>query len=200
MSTPPAIVILAAGPGRRFGPQGHKLTQVLGAHTVLGATIHRAIATGWPVCVVLTPALLPLATPWVATRDLVVLDAAEAARGIGFSIAAGVAAQAAAAGWLVLPGDMPLVRPASMRALGAALTEQPVAYALHRGRPGYPQAFAAELFSELVNLRGEEGTRRLLARYPAAAVDVDDPGVLVDIDTEADLAAVRAAAEGAASG
>jgi molybdenum cofactor cytidylyltransferase len=56
------------------------------------------------------------------------------------------------------------------------------------------------LFSELVNLRGEEGTRRLLARYPAAAVDVDDPGVLVDIDTEADLAAVRAAAEGAASG
>ena len=43
MSTPPAIVILAAGPGRRFGPQGHKLTQVLGAHTVLGATIHRAL-------------------------------------------------------------------------------------------------------------------------------------------------------------
>jgi molybdenum cofactor cytidylyltransferase len=42
-------------------------------------------------------------------------------------------------------------------------------------------------------LTGDEGARRLLARYPAFAVDVDDPGVLVDIDTEDDLEAVRAA-------
>ena len=32
-----------------------------------------------------------------------------------------------------------------------------------------------------------------MARYPAAAVDLDDPGVLLDVDTEADLAALRAA-------
>lgn len=200
MFTPPTIVILAAGPGRRFGAQGHKLSQVLGPRTVLAATIRQAIATGWPVSVVLTPALLPLAVPWVATRDLVVLEHADATRGIGFSMAAGVAAQAAAAGWLMLPGDMPLVHPHSMRAVGMALAEHPVAYAQHRGQPGFPQAFAAELFSELVALRGEQGARRLLARYPAAPVELDDPGVLLDIDTEADLAAVRAAAEGAPAG
>jgi molybdenum cofactor cytidylyltransferase len=55
--------------------------------------------------------------------------------------------------------------------------------------------FAAELYSELMMLSGDEGARRLIARYPAVGVDVDDPGVLLDLDTEADLAAMRALRE-----
>lgn len=199
MPPQPAIVVLAAGPGRRFGARGHKLTQPLGRRTVLTATLHHAIATGWPVCVVTSAPLVPLATPWVATRDLVVLDDDEAARGLGHSIAAGVTAQADAAGWVVLPGDMPLVRPSSLVAVGRALQDHPAAYALYRGRPGHPQAFGAELFSELAGLKGDDGARRLLVRYPAAAVELDDPGVLLDVDTEADLEAARDAAAGAAS-
>ena len=193
MPATPTIVILAAGPGRRFGLHGHKLSQALGRGTVLGKTIHHALATGWPVAVVTTPSLVSLAAPAIATRDLVVLDPAEAARGLGHSMAVGVLAQAAAEGWVMLPGDMPLVRPSTLLAVGRALADHPVAYAQHQGHPGYPKAFAAELYSELVDLRGEEGARRLLARYPAAAVDVDDPGVLFDVDTEDDLAAARAA-------
>jgi molybdenum cofactor cytidylyltransferase len=52
--------------------------------------------------------------------------------------------------------------------------------------------FAAELYSELMMLSGDEGARRIVARYPAIGVDVDDPGVLIDLDTEADLQALRA--------
>jgi molybdenum cofactor cytidylyltransferase len=51
--------------------------------------------------------------------------------------------------------------------------------------------FAAELYSELVMLSGDEGARRLVARYPAIGVDVDDPGALLDLDTVADLEAMR---------
>jgi molybdenum cofactor cytidylyltransferase len=40
-------------------------------------------------------------------------------------------------------------------------------------------------------LQGDEGARRLVARYPAHGVDVCDPGVLLDVDTEADLEQVR---------
>ena len=39
-----------------------------------------------------------------------------------------------ASGWLVLPGDMPLVRPASLRAVADALDQQPIAFAQYRGR------------------------------------------------------------------
>jgi molybdenum cofactor cytidylyltransferase len=53
--------------------------------------------------------------------------------------------------------------------------------------------FGAELYSELAKLSGDEGARRLVARYPAHAVEVDDPGVMFDVDTPDDLAAARVA-------
>ena len=53
--------------------------------------------------------------------------------------------------------------------------------------------FAAELYSELASLTGDEGARRLVARYPSFGVEVADAGVLIDIDTPADLAALQAA-------
>lgn len=194
INTRPTVLVLAAGQSRRFGAHGHKLMQGLGTGTVFTATLRHAIETGYPVAVVTTAALVASAAPLVATRDLLVLSDEEAERGMGHSIAAGVASQAGARGWLVLPADMPLVRPSSIVAVGQALADHPVAYAQHRGRRGHPVGFAPELVSELIELTGDEGARRLVARYPALAVELDDPGVLIDVDTEADLAAARAAA------
>jgi molybdenum cofactor cytidylyltransferase len=87
---------------------------------------------------------------------------------------------------------MPMVASSTMLAVAAALEHHPVAYAQHRGRRGHPVGFAAELYSELMMLSGDEGARRIIARYPAVGVDVDDPGVLLDLDTQADLAVMRA--------
>ena len=189
----PTIVVPAAGQGSRFHGSRHKLEQPFDGSTVLGTTLQHAIETGLPVVVVTTAALAAQVAPQLALRDIVVLDEADARRGMGHSIAAGVAARSGAVGWLVLPGDMPLVRLSSLLAVAAALEQQPVAYAQHRGRRGHPVGFAAELFSELVLLSGDEGARRLIARYPAQAAEVDDPGVLVDTDSEGDLDALRAA-------
>jgi molybdenum cofactor cytidylyltransferase len=193
MKNRPAVIVLAAGKGSRFGGVSHKLTQPFGASTVLGTTLATALASELPVVVVTTEALAAEAAHAVASRDVVVVSDFEAARGMGHSIAAGVAARADARGWLVLPGDMPRVSVDTLRAVAAALDDHPVAYAQHLGRRGHPVGFSAELFSELLSLTGDEGARRLLARYPAFGVEVDDPGVLMDIDTVADLHAVRAA-------
>lgn len=189
-----SIVITAAGTGRRFGGPLHKLEQPFDGSTVLGTTVRHAVETQLPVVVVTTAALAPLVARQLATRDIVVLGADEAALGMGHSISAGVAERSGATGWLVLPGDMPLVRPASILAVARALEQYPVAYAQHRGRPGHPVGFAAELYSELILLRGDEGARRVMARYPAQGVELDDPGVLLDVDTESDLEALRRAA------
>jgi molybdenum cofactor cytidylyltransferase len=187
----PSIVIIAAGAGHRFGGPLHKLEQPFDGGTVLGTTVRHAVETQLPVVVVTTAARAPLAARLLAQRDIVVLSESEAVKGMGHSIAAGVAERSGATGWLVLPGDMPLVRPASMLAVANALEQFPVAYAQHRGRRGHPVGFAAELYSELIQLRGDEGARRVVARYPAQGVEVDDPGVLLDVDTEADLEALR---------
>jgi molybdenum cofactor cytidylyltransferase len=199
MKQQPVVVVLAAGRGSRFQGTEHKLAQDLGSHSVLGRTIGHAIASGLGVVVVTTDPLAAESTRWVARRDVVVLPevgTGPAGLGMGYSIAAGVAARPDAAGWLVLPGDMPMVTSATLVAVAKALEQHPVVFAQYRGRRGHPVGFAAELFSDLVQLSGDEGARRIVARYPSIGLELDDPGVLVDVDTADDLAAVRAAGGG----
>jgi molybdenum cofactor cytidylyltransferase len=192
MNHEPAIVVLAAGAGSRYHGTEHKLSEMLGGERVLVRTLRNALASQMPVVLVVSERIAHEVSGLVAAPDLVIVDAlSQRTWGMGDSIAAGVAMRASASGWLVLPGDMPLVRPSSLRAVADALDQQPIAYAQHRGRRGHPVGFAAEMFSELVMLKGDEGARRLLARYPTAPVELDDPGVLIDIDTVADLAAAR---------
>jgi len=197
MKSRPAIIVLAAGKGSRFRGLQHKLEQSLGDSSVLGTTLSNALSTGLEVVVVTSEPLAKLVASQVATRDMVVLptvgSVGNQALGMGYSIAAGVASRSGASGWVVLPADMPMVQPSTLRSVALELDHHPVAYAQYRGRRGHPVGFAAELYSELVMLAGDEGARRLVARYPAQAVEADDPGVLLDVDTEDDLARVRVA-------
>jgi molybdenum cofactor cytidylyltransferase len=203
------LVVLAAGQGSRFGPGGHKLSQKLGSSTVLGTTLGHALISQLSVVVVTTAALAPLAQLTVAANDLVVIPEVGGARkngsvgnqignqisaatlGMGYSIAHGVLSRPQASGWLVLPGDMPMVQPDTLQAVAAQLEHHAVVYAQHLGRRGHPVGFGAELYSELVALQGDEGARRLVARYPAHPVDVQDAGVLMDVDTPDDLEQAR---------
>lgn len=171
-----------------------KLEQPFAASTVLGTTVRNAVQSQLPVVVVTVASLEHVAAAHLARRDIVVIDDDEAAGGMGHSIALGVAERSGAPGWLVLPADMPLVQPGTLLAVATALENHAVAYAQHRGRRGHPVGFASELYSELVLLKGDEGARRIVARYPAHPVEVNDPGVLIDIDTPADLDAARSAA------
>src|SRR5512139_1578285 len=114
MNSRPAVVVLAAGRGSRFRGLHHKLMQTLGASTVLATTISNALATQLPVMVVTTDSLADMVSRHVAKRDMVVLppvgSPASQALGMGYSIAAGVAARSDASGWLILPADMPMVQ------------------------------------------------------------------------------------------
>ena len=195
----PSIIVPAAGPGSRFGGAVHKLMQPFEGSTVLGMTLRHAVESQLPVLLVTTAQMLPLAGKMLARRDIVVLNEAEAARGMGASIAVGIAERSGAPGWLVLPGDMPLVQSSTLLAVAGALEQHAVVYAQHRGRRGHPVAFAAELYSELMHLSNDDGLRRLMLRYPAHGEDTADGGVLLDVDTPRDLDALRRAAEQAAA-
>jgi molybdenum cofactor cytidylyltransferase len=196
----PAVVVLAAGRGTRFRGPGHKLEQNLGdgpgADTLLARTLRHAIATQLPVVVVTTPALAPAVHKVVAARDVVTLAEHDAQGrpepiGMGHSIVAGVSATGDADGWLILPADMPLVQPATILAVAQGLERYPVCYAQYRGIQGHPVGFGTELYSELMALQGDEGARRIVARYAAQPISVDDPGVHIDVDTVEDLARLQ---------
>ncbi len=183
--------MLAAGRSTRFGGSQHKLMQPWLGATLLENTLRHAVASHLPVVVVTTEPLAAVARQHVAARDVVVLPAMDGASnsplGVGFSIAAGVSASPNAPGWLVLPADMPLIRTQTLQLVARQLSKHPVVFAQHQGRRGHPVGFAAELYSELIALTGDEGAKRVVSRYPAHAVVVDDAGVLLDVDTPQDL-------------
>jgi molybdenum cofactor cytidylyltransferase len=196
----PAVIVLAAGRGSRFRGTGHKLEQHLdgtsGGDTLLVRTLRHAIATQLPVVVVTTAALAPAVHQLIAARDVVTLPEHDAQGrpapiGMGHSIVAGVSASGSADGWLILPADMPRVQPSTITAVAQGLERYPVCYAQYRGMQGHPVGFGTELYSELMALRGDEGARRIVARYAAQPIAVDDPGVHIDVDTVEDLARLK---------
>lgn len=197
--TLPTVVVLAAGAGRRFAGTTPKLASPLGRASVLAHTLESVLGSGLPLVVVTVAPLVGLVREVVASRDIVLLppvgSASREPLGAGYSIAAGVTARAQACGWLVLPGDMPRVRPQTLQLMARAVGQgaAPIACAQHLGRAGHPVGLAAEMYNELSRLSGDQGLRRLLARYPSLAVETGDPGVLVDIDTREDLERLIAA-------
>jgi len=61
--------------------------------------------------------------------------------GMGDSIAAGVRATLKASGWLILPGDLPLVQPATLRAVANALASHSVVVPVCGGERGHESGF-----------------------------------------------------------
>jgi molybdenum cofactor cytidylyltransferase len=166
--TSPVVLVLASGRGERFvasGGTGSKLQALLAGKPVLEHTLAAVRASGLPFHV-------------------------EAAGhpGMGDSISAGVRATAGAPGWLVLPADLPLVRPESLRAVAAALQRAPIVLPLHHGARGHPVGFGAEHGPALMALAGAEGAAAIVRAGQPLKLELEDEGIVTDIDTLDDLA------------
>jgi molybdenum cofactor cytidylyltransferase len=173
---PPVVLVLASGRGDRFvasGGRGSKLQALLAGRPVLEHTLAAVRASGLPFHVE---------------------DAGHP--GMGDSIAAAVRATADAGGWLVLPGDLPLIAPASLLAVAAALESASVVLPAYRGTRGHPVGFAAEHGSALQALTGAQGAAAIVRAATAVRIEIDDPGIVTDIDTVEDLARLEAALRG----
>lgn len=185
-------LLLAAGQGRRFG--GDKLLQALADGTPVAVAAARALKAACAESIaVLRPEQGALAS-LLEAEGLRVVRCAAARSGMGHSLAAGVAASRDAHGWLVALADMPCIRVATLQAVaelivgGAALAAPSYA-----GRRGHPVGFAARWRDALLALEGDEGARAILqqSRFLLHVLETDDPGVLQDVDSPADLAALR---------
>lgn len=114
-----------------------------------------------------------------------------AAEGMGASLACAVRAAGPRDAYLVALGDMPFVRRSSIAALREALERgAAIAQPFFRARRGHPVGFAGRFFSQLIELQGDEGARRILSAHEKdlVKIPVGDPGVIRDIDTPDDLA------------
>ena len=186
-------VLLAAGYSTRFG--SNKLLHPLPAGSPdAGVPIALAAARRF---VEALPDSIAVIRPRAQRLGKLLRDAGctivvckNAAEGMGVSLAEGVRAAADARGWVVALADMPFLRPETIRVVAKALAEgAAIAAPAYRGERGHPVGFARRFFDELSALRGDAGAREILRKHPdsIALYDVDDRGVLRDIDEPSDL-------------
>ncbi len=181
-------VLLAAGASRRFGgekllaPVGDSCVGILAARALRPA-VDRAVAVVRPEDEKLARLL--------EVEGFEPLPFARATRGMGASLAFGVAAATEADGWLVALGDMPFLEPATVARVADSLRLGPhvIVAPSFGGRRGHPVGFGRVLLPDLLALDGDQGARALLADHATEVLllECDDEGILLDVDSTGDL-------------
>lgn len=182
------VLMLAAGTSRRFG--GDKRRALLAdGRSVLRASVDRALDSGLPLRVCLAPGDLAL-QEMLTGLGVEVMICAGARRGMGQTLAEGVADLPPWQGLLLALADMPFVASETYRAVAAALRPGAICRPQFQDRYGHPVGFDQQYFSSLRQLSGDTGARQLVRdhSHSVIAVAVADPGIGRDIDRPADLA------------
>ena len=193
-------VLLAAGRGSRFDPDGvaNKLLAPLPEGPMAGTPVAVQSARHLKQALGDVVAVVPAAATHGAQVDQLaalleevgceVLRCSTAARGMGASLAAGVAARPDASGWIIALADMPWIAPETIVQVAQAVDAAHCIAPFYARQRGHPIGFGANFFTGLTSLDGDEGARRLIDPAALVRIDVNDAGILRDVDTPADLA------------
>jgi len=189
----PIGILMAAGRGTRFG--GGKLVHPVPPHGLpMAIAAYRNLKSVVDnVIVVVRPDDEPVHAAFTAEGVTPVI-ALRASEGMGFSLAAAIAASPAGSGWIVALGDMPSIQPDTIARIADALVAgASIAVPVQDGRRGHPVGFAARHRDALLALEGDTGARGVVAAHRAEVVEVpvDDAGIHADIDTREEAARLR---------
>lgn len=189
-----AAVVLAAGQGKRFG-SAKQLAEFDGAPIVRRAVeVLMNSEVGRIVVVVgfqaedVRHALVGMPVSFAYNSGW--------QQGLASSVKVGLEALGSdVEGALFYLADQPCVRPDTVDKLLKAFRQHPgsIALPVYQGKRGNPAVFHRRFFGELASLQGDVGGREVIRQWPQAVVEVpvEDPGVLLDVDTPEDLAAIR---------
>ncbi|MFZ6864722.1 nucleotidyltransferase family protein [Undibacterium sp. Ji67W] len=185
-------ILLAAGRGRRFDPQGNedKLRQILACGSSIACQSAAQMHAVLPDLCVVVRADNQQLIQLLQQSNYPVLICSEADDGMAASLIAALRHTKESAGWVVALADMPFVQETTIALVLQALQNgADIVVPVFEGRRGHPVGFSRHHLPELLCLTGDQGARQLLQKYPVLEVVVNDPGILLDIDEPADLKA-----------
>lgn len=182
-----AGILLAAGAGSRFG--GGKLLHPLDGVAIGVRSARNMLAAGLPVTAVVRPGSEELVR-LLQNEGVDVTVCANAAEGMGISLAHVIGLARDAGGWVVALADMPRIRPETIAHIAEGVRAGAIIAApAYHGERGHPVGFSPALRDELLACHGDEGARAVVKRHHAdiRLLATDDPGVIFDIDRREDV-------------
>jgi len=187
-----AAIVLAAGRGTRMGGR-HKVLRSLspGGPPLVRQVVDRLQQAGVAPIVVVTGHGAAGVRAALAGSRARVAHNPHFADGLGSSLAAGAGSIDDVGAALVVLADMPDLDPAVVQQLVLAWRSggHTIVAPVHGGRRGHPVLFDAVHLHALRACSGDVGARALLKAHPVHLVEVDDSGVLLDLDTPDEWAA-----------
>jgi len=190
-----AAVVLAAGRASRMG--SNKLIAEIDGVPIVRRTVSAALGSRARPVIVVTGHQADAVRDALAGLDVQFVHNPDFAEGMSTSLRAGIAqVPAAAQAALICLGDMPRLLPAHLDqvidAFAAGDPDEIVVPTCDRKR-GNPVLWPRGYFSEIATLGGDVGARALIDRHAdqVRLLAIDDPAILVDVDTPAALAELR---------
>jgi molybdenum cofactor cytidylyltransferase len=187
-----AAIILAAGASSRLG-QPKQLVKI-GGETLLRRTTRFAIEAGCsPVIVVLSRDVTMLTSQVDGLAASIVVNG-DWQTGMASSLKAGLQAVLLAhpdqAAVMILVCDQPRLNESVLRDLMEVRTVKgsKITASKYHDMLGVPAVFSRVVFSELMELTGEQGARSVMQRNPEQLSWVEFPDGIFDLDTPEDLA------------
>jgi molybdenum cofactor cytidylyltransferase len=199
-----AALILAAGLSRRMGKANKLLAEIDGAPMVVRVADAVLRSKAAPVIVV-TGHEAERVHAALGERKLGFVHNADYEEGLASSLRRGLSALPDDVdGVLVCLGDMPRVKPAQLDRLIAAFNPvegRAICVPTSHGKRGNPVLWSRRFFAEMQRLAGDQGARQLIGQHHEVVVEVemDDDGVLIDIDSPDKLLKLRDQDSAAAS-
>lgn len=178
-----ASIILAAGASVRFGSDKRNIP--FANTTLLQHTVGLYSSVFYKVLLVLRDQSNVNVRSLPENVELVI--ASEARFGLSQSLRAGVK-QSLREPWIVVGlMDMPYVTLQTLKSLAERMenTKASIIRPRFRKQYGNPVGFKQECYSDLCELTGDQGARTLFStgKFEIDALEVDDRGILIDIDT-----------------
>ena len=187
MTKPVGAIVLAAGFSSRFS-SSKLLAHLSNGKSVFQQTVER-IAEVFPDRLVVTRPEMA-AQLQVLAQGTSILSFEHAEQGMGATLAFAARQIGDWDGCMVCLGDMPFIEVSTYRRIAEKITADSIVTPTFNSKMGNPAAFGKTFFTDLGALTGDSGGRKLTSIYPQAVreLQVSDPGILQDIDTQEELA------------
>jgi molybdenum cofactor cytidylyltransferase len=185
-----SAIVLAAGESRRMGRP--KQLVRLGERTLLDLALDNVRKSSVEEIILVLGSSAVEIQQQVSTQGVKIVVNSAYQEGMASSLRAGIGAldprsQAA----LIVLADQPCIRPTTLNRLieHHRSTRPQIIIPTYKGFHGNPVLLDCSVFLEVMEIRGDIGCRAIFGSHTEniSTLEVDDPGILLDVDTSADF-------------